>query len=123
MATATGLNLSIVFCALGTVIYSLLNKEDLTAIQVFEWYGCLIFGGALFILFYWLILNVWSIDFPEIQYGRSARALYHASLRSELWLGLASSLLLLIGNFGLYLLAKIPLLLSNTSAQSSNQNK
>ncbi|MNZ39425.1 hypothetical protein D3C78_569190 [compost metagenome] len=51
-ATAAGLSLSIIFCLTSTFIYSLLNREDITAIQVFEWYGCLIFGGAIFVFFY-----------------------------------------------------------------------
>ncbi|WP_139133803.1 MULTISPECIES: hypothetical protein [Pseudomonas] len=121
--TAAGLSLSIIFCLASTVIYSLLNKEDLTAVQVFEWYGCLILGGALFLFFYWLTSNVWSSSFPEIQYGRAARALHHASSRNELWLGISSFLLLSIGNLGLYLLAKIPFLLSNLSSQGGNQSQ
>jgi hypothetical protein len=120
--TSAGLSLSIIFCLACTTIYSLLNKEDISVIQVFEWYGCLILGGALFVFFYWLTSNIWSSNFPEIQHGRAARTLYHASLRGELWLGLASFLLLFMGNLGLYLLVKIPILMTNSSAQSGSQN-
>ncbi|SDU03128.1 hypothetical protein SAMN05216296_1373 [Pseudomonas pohangensis] len=119
---AAGLSLSIIFCLISAVIYSLLSKDDYTAIQVFEWYGCLIFGGALFLFFYWITLNVWSSDFPDIQYGRGARALYRVSLRSELWLGLVSFPLFLMGNLGLYLIVKIPFSLSNPSSQSDSRS-
>ncbi|WP_139231090.1 hypothetical protein [Geopseudomonas sagittaria] len=122
-AAASGLSLSMIFCLISTVIYSLLNKEDIALIQVFEWYGCLIFGGALFVFFYWLALNIWSTTFPEIQYGRGARALYRASLESELWLGAVSFLLLLMGNLGLYLLAKIPFSLRDSSPQSGSNSQ
>lgn len=121
-ATAAGLSLSIIFCLTSTFIYSLLNREDITVIQAFEWYGCLILGGALFVFFYWLTINIWSNTFPEILYGRSARALYRASSKSELWL-ITASYLLLMGNLGLYLLVKIPFLLSNSSPQSDNHNQ
>jgi hypothetical protein len=123
IATATSLSLSIIFCLLVTVIYSLLNKEDLTVAQIFEWYGCLIFGGALFLFFYWLITNVWATGFPPIQHGRAAKALYHLSLKNELSLSLACFILFLMGNFGLYILTKVPLLLHTHTKQRATNKK
>ncbi len=122
-ATAASLSLSIIFCLLATVIYSLQNKEDLATAQIFEWYGCLIFGGALLLFFYWLITNVWAAGFPPIQHGRAARALYHLSLKSELWLSLASFILFLMGNLGLYIFTKVPLLLHAQVKQRATENK
>ena len=123
IATATSLSLSIIFCLLVTVIYSLLNKEDLKAAQIFEWYGCLIFGGALFLLFYWLITNVWATGFPPIEHGREARALYHLSLKSELWFSLASFTLFLMGNLGLYILTKVLILFHTHTKQRQKKKK
>lgn len=119
---AASLTLSIIFCATATFIYSLVNKEDLIVAQVYEWYGCFIFGGALFFGFYWLTMNLWSTNFPAIKHGRIIPELYQLSLHSELWLAFSSFLLLLIGNFGLYLLAKIPILLCNPSLPSDTRN-
>lgn len=117
-ASASSLSLSIALCVLAAIAYSLINREDSTAIQVMEWYGCLLFGGALFVFFYGMALNLWSSSFPEIQHGRAAIALYHASSKSEFWLGASTALLLTLGNLGLYLLVKIPFSFLPGSRQS-----
>lgn len=118
-ASAAGLNLSIIFGALATALYSVLNREDSVAIEVIEWYGCLFLGGALSMFFYWLAINGWSNSFPGVHHGRTARWLYDASSKSELWLYFACTLLLLLANLGLYLLLKAPLLLLNQNSNNS----
>ena len=55
LACAAGLNLAILMSAISAVIYSVFSKDE--AVEVFEWYGCLIFGGAMGVFCYWVMVS------------------------------------------------------------------
>lgn len=104
---AAGFSLALMFTVLTTILYAIVNQEDSAAAEIFQWYGCLLFGGALALACFGLAAFLWSEGFPAISHGRSARWLYQTSLSHELWLYFASLLLFLNGSLGLYLMAKI----------------
>ncbi|MNF89230.1 hypothetical protein D3C84_717470 [compost metagenome] len=107
-ATAAGLNLAMLFTVAAVIGYSISNRCDLEHVAIFEWYGCLLFGGALAVSMFGLAAFVWSDSFQPITYGRGARALYHLTSNSALWLYVTCLGLFFLGAFGLYLLAKVP---------------
>jgi hypothetical protein len=109
--TAAGFNLALLFTVIAVVLYSITNRRDDEAIALFEWYGCLIFGGALAVSMFGLAAVLWSDSFPRVKYGRAARALYHLASSNALWLYIGCLLFFLVGGAGLYLLARVPQLL------------
>ncbi|MCO6060524.1 hypothetical protein NG726_28235 [Pseudomonas sp. MOB-449] len=106
--TAAGFNLALLFTVFTVIGYSISNKHDLEHVAIFEWYGCLIFGGALAASMFGLAAFVWSDSFPAIIHGRGVRALYHLTSNSALWLYFTCFGIFFLGGFGLYLLAKVP---------------
>ncbi|MBD2839214.1 hypothetical protein ID144_19440 [Pseudomonas sp. JM0905a] len=109
-ATAVGFNLALLLTVIAVISHAI-SSDDIEDVAIFEWYGCLIFGGALAVSMFGLATFVWSEGFPSITYGRGARALYQLSSRHVLVLYCTCLGLFLLGGFGLYLLAKVPQLL------------
>lgn len=108
LACAAGLNLAILLSAISAVIYSVLSKDE--AVEILEWYGCLIFGGSMAVFFYWVMVSGYLFVSSAGGASRQTRFLYSV-LEVPIALYMASVLCLVMGSLGLYLVAKVPILL------------
>lgn len=107
-ASAAGLNISILLSAISAIVYSARSKDRV--VEIFEWYGCLIFGVALSVFCYWVMMSGYLFVSSVGGSGRSMRLLYLV-LEVPIALYVVSVLFFVVGNFGLYLLVKAPKLL------------
>lgn len=118
LACAAGLNLAILLSAISAVIYSFLSKDE--AVEILEWYGCLIFGGSMAVFCYWVMVSGYLFVSSAGGAGRHMQFLYSV-LNVPIALYVVSVLFLVLGAMGLYLMGKAPSLLVRKFASGRSE--
>lgn len=118
LASAAGLNLAILLSAISAVMYSVFSEDE--AVEIFEWYGCLLFGGAMAVVCYWVMVSGYLIVSSAGGAGRHMQFLYSV-LNVPIALYVVSVLFLVLGAMGLYLMGKAPSLLVRRFASGRSE--